>query len=135
MVSLCGGNGFIGKLFVAVPSEGALESLRAAMVPEYWNRTEEDIGSMTYIEDVIHMDIEILVLVRKSPYAEFPSKSEVECRYGNSTLFTYLKAKASHLFNHRAAILCPAPPKEYPWDMNSISLAVGQDEEILPRSV
>lgn len=78
------------------------------------------------------MDIEVLVLVRKSPNATLPSnKSAVECRYGNATI----APTALHLYSHRVAILCPAPPEEHPWNMHSISIAVpGQDEEIHPRS-
>lgn len=115
------------------PSDRSLLSLPATMVPSYWQRELQNRTAM-YIEDVIAMDTEVLLLVHRSPSFAFPCKQSLECRYGDATRFATRRASALHLYHNRAAILCPAPPQEsVPWDVNSILVSVNQNREILPR--
>lgn len=109
------------------PSDSSMLSLPSNNIPTSWSKNGT---AGMYIEDVILMDSEVLMLVRKSPGSAFPFKQSLECRYGDTTS---RKPTALHLYHHRAAILCPAPPQSLQWDVNSILIRVGQDQQILPK--
>lgn len=107
-------------------------SLPTSMVPHYWHREVKNRTTM-YIEDVISLDSKVLVLIQKPPNVEFPNKESLECRYGDTTHFLYRKVTALHLYSDRAALLCSAPPQDFPWDVNSILIEVEQSQEIHPK--